>query len=205
MQTRGTAWIAPTLSRIFDPFFTTKRPGEGTGLGLAIVQGILSGHNGAVRVRSAPGKGTTFDLYFPLSEESPRKASPAGKIRRGADEEILLVDDEITVTDFAAKRLRLFGYRVNVFNDSSEALSAFDAEPSRYGAVVTDLTMPRMTGIELSRKIRASGSMIPIVIMTGYGRNLASAGGDAIKRCVVLNKPFVGDDLARALSRFFEG
>jgi PAS domain S-box-containing protein len=161
----------PTLSRIFDPFFTTKRPGEGTGLGLAIVQGILSGHNGAVRVRSAPGKGTTFDLYFPLSEESPRKASPAGKIRRGADEEILLVDDEITVTDFAAKRLRLFGYRVNVFNDSSEALSAFDAEPSRYGAVVTDLTMPRMTGIELSRKIRASGSMIPIVIMTGYGRN----------------------------------
>ena len=166
-----------TLRRIFDPFFTTKKPGEGTGLGLAIVQGIMAGHDGVIRVRSTPGKGTTFDLYFPVSGDVVANTASTATARRGAGEEILVVDDEPTVMDFAAKRLRLFGYRVNAFHDSREALEAFLSAPERFQAVVTDLTMPQITGIDLARKIRATGSMIPIVIMTGYGRNFVSSGG----------------------------
>ena len=192
-----------TLQRIFDPFFTTKKPGEGTGLGLAIVQGIMAGHNGFIRVRSTRDVGTTFDLYFPLSEETVTGSASPFSVRRGEGEEILLVDDEPSVVDFAAKRLRLFGYSVSAFHDSREALAAFEASGSRFKALVTDLTMPHLTGIDLARKVRASGSMIPIVIMTGYGRTIVGGGADAIPRCVVVNKPFVGDDLARALNQLF--
>jgi CheY-like chemotaxis protein len=105
--------------------------------------------------------------------------------------------------DFASKRLRLFGYSVTAFHDSREALAAFMSTPDRFQALVTDLTMPQITGVDLARKIRATGSMIPIVIMTGYGRNFVSSGGEAIPRCIVVNKPFVGEDLARALGQLF--
>ena len=191
------------LRRIFDPFFTTKKPGEGTGLGLAIVQGIMAGHEGVIRVRSTPGEGTTFDLYFPVSGEAVANTASTATARRGSGEEILLVDDEPTVMDFASKRLRLFGYSVTAFHDSREALAAFMSTPDRFQALVTDLTMPQITGIDLARRIRATGSMMPIVIMTGYGRNFVSSGGEAIPRCIVVNKPFVGEDLARALGQLF--
>jgi PAS domain S-box-containing protein len=191
------------LRRIFDPFFTTKQQGEGTGLGLSIVQGILASHQGFIHVSSAPGSGSRFDLYFPMTSDPVTEQAAAMPVHRGSLEEILVVDDEPTVTEFAAKRLRLFGYRTAEFNDSLKALAAFEAEPGRFKAVVTDLTMPQMTGIDLARRIRKQGSSVPIVIMTGYGRIIESAGSGAIARCVIVNKPFVGDDLARALNVLF--
>ena len=153
----GRGMTPTTLDRIFDPFFTTKQQGEGTGLGLSIVQGILAGHHGALRVRSSPESGSTFDLFFPLSNENARTSAPASPAPRGQMQEILVVDDESTVAAFVTARLQQLGYRVVTFRDPREALAAYQRDRSRFQAIVTDLTMPHMTGLELIHRTRALG------------------------------------------------
>ncbi len=190
-----------TLNRIFDPFYTTKGQGEGTGLGLAIVQGVVASHGGALAVRSTPQMGTTFELYFPLSSERPTSAAAPGPVARGIGQEVLVVDDEEQVSAFVAARLRQFGYRPTVFNDARQALATFDAAPSRFGAVITDLTMPHLTGLDVLHHIRSQSPLLPVLILTGYGRELTGEKLDATPHCAVLQKPFSGDDLARALSQ----
>jgi len=197
----GHGMDAATLKRIFDPFFTTKNPGEGTGLGLAIVQGILNDHHGAVRVQSTPGAGTTFELYFPCTGAPAAPTAAVVAPRRGRMQEILVVDDEPTVTEFLKKRLRLAGYTTSVFNNSPEAFAAFEAYPGRYEAIITDFTMPLMTGIVLAQRVRASGSMIPIIIMTGFGSGGTVTGVERIPHCLLVEKPFVGDELMIALDK----
>lgn len=195
----GAGMDAATLERIFDPFFTTKRQGEGTGLGLAIVQGIVASHGGALRVQSAPEKGTQFEIYLAVTQETSPLAAALPPVPHGAQQEIMIVDDERSVAAFAATRLQHFGYITTVFTDPRAALDAFVAAPQRFHAIVTDLTMPNLTGLELIKEIRAPGRMIPAVIMTGYGSDLVRASLDALPCCLVVQKPFSGEDLARAL------
>ncbi len=200
----GQGMTPATLNRIFDPFFTTKQQGEGTGLGLSIVQGILAGHHGALRVRSSPESGSTFDLFFPLSNENARAPAPPSPAPRGQMQEILVIDDESTVAAFVSARLQQFGYRVVIFRDPREALAACQSDSSRFQAIVTDLTMPHMTGIDLIQRIRALGREIPAVIITGYGRDAGGAKLAALPLCQVLYKPFSGEDLARVLNVVME-
>ncbi len=188
-----------TIDRIFDPFFTTKEQGQGTGLGLSIVQGILASHHGAVRVTSEPDRGTTFELYFPLSTDSATPPAAIGPAPRGEQQEILVVDDEPSVAAFLTARLQQLGYQVLTFSDPREALAAYRAAPSRFQAIVTDLTMPHLTGVDLIQKTRTLGRITPAVIITGYGRDAGGAKLAALPRCEVLQKPFSGDDLARVL------
>jgi CheY-like chemotaxis protein len=195
----GHGMTQTTIDRIFDPFFTTKQQGEGTGLGLSIVQGILASHQGALRVRSRPNSGSTFDLYFPLSTESARPAAPGGPAPHGEMQEILVVDDEPSVAAYVTARLQQLSYRVVTFGDPREALSACQAAPSRFQAIVTDLTMPHMTGVDLIQKIRAIGRIVPAVIITGYGRDAGGTKLAALPHCQMLYKPFGGEDLARIL------
>lgn len=195
----GSGMDASTLGRIFDPFFTTKPQGEGTGLGLSIVQGVVTGHQGAMRVRSSPGLGTSFEIYFPPSSETSSQPAPNSPVPRGAQREIIVVDDERSVANFVATRLHQLGYRPMMFCDPQAALNAFAAQPNRFQAIVTDLTMPRLTGADLIRQIRSRGWLIPAVIITGYRGDAVRANVKALPRCVVLPKPFSGDDLARAL------
>ncbi len=197
----GQGMDAATVDRIFDPFFTTKRQGEGTGLGLAIVQGIVAAHRGALRVRSTPKTGTIFEIYLAVTEEARPTAPDITPVPRGANEEVIVVDDERAVATFAATRLQQFGYSTTMFCEPRAALGAFTESPQRYVAIVTDLTMPHLTGLELIKQIRALGRMIPAVIVTGYGSDSIRANLDAIPRCIVLQKPFSGEDLARALHR----
>jgi PAS domain S-box-containing protein len=201
----GHGMTPATLDRIFDPFFTTKQQGEGTGLGLSIVQGILSGHHGALRVRSSPESGSVFDLFFPISNESARASTPPSPAPRGRMQEILVVDDESAVAAFVTARLQQLGYRVAAFRDPREALAAHQQNPSRFQAIVTDLTMPHLTGIELIQRIRALGHDIPAVIITGYGRDAGGAKLAALPVCEVLYKPFGGEELARTLNSVMEG
>jgi PAS domain S-box-containing protein len=196
----GHGMTPATLERIFDPFFTTKQQGEGTGLGLSIVQGILAGHHGALRVRSRPESGSTFELYFPLSTKTAQPPPPSGPAPRGAMQEVLVVDDEPSVAAYVTARLQQLGYRVIDFRDPREALAACQAAPSRFHAIVTDLTMPHMTGVDLIHRIRALGRVVPAVIITGYGRDAGGTKLAALPRCHVLYKPFGGEDLARTLS-----
>ena len=190
-----------TLDRIFEPFFTTKKPGEGTGLGLAIVRAIVVNHDGALRVRSVPEVGTTFELYFPASTDQPDPSAHPAPVPTGSNEEILVVDDERSVGSFVAVRLRQLGYRSVVFHDPAEALTAFQEEPRRFRAVITDLTMPHMTGVELIQQIRAGGPAIPAIIMSGYGQHLTDLPPGAVPHCAFIAKPFSGEDLGRLLDQ----
>ena len=197
----GQGMDARTLDRIFDPFFTTKRQGEGTGLGLSIVQGIVSAHNGALRVRSHPDTGTTFEVYLGLTADGHVTPSVEHSIPQGAKQEIMIVDDEQAVAKFAATRLRQIGYTTTMFFEPLVALAAFTASPQQYQAIVTDLTMPDLTGLELIKQIRAHGREIPAVIITGYGSESVRASLDALPCCIVVQKPFSGDELATALDQ----
>jgi PAS domain S-box-containing protein len=194
----GKGMDAATMERIFDPFFTTKEQGEGTGLGLSIVQGIVTTHHGAYRVQSTVGEGTVFELFFPLRWEQTITPPPAGAAPKGARQEILVVDDEPMVADYITLRLKRLDYAVTSFTDPRQALAACQAEPGRFQGIVTDLTMPHLTGVDLIRQIRGLGRVIPAVIVTGYGKG---ASVHQLPRCHMLYKPFTGEDLARALAQ----
>jgi PAS domain S-box-containing protein len=201
VRDNGRGMDPTTLGRIFDPFFTTKRQGEGTGLGLAIVQGIVAGHQGALRVRSEIDVGTTFEVYLPVTTEARKPAAPAAPAPRGNQQSVIVVDDEETVAHFVATRLRQLGYEPTVFCEPLDALHAFAATPHRFHALVTDLTMPHLTGADLVQQIRSRGWLIPAVIITGYGGDGVRGNLNTLPCCTLLQKPFSGDELARALDR----
>jgi len=194
-----------TLDRVFDPFFTTKRPGEGTGLGLAIVQGIVSSHNGELRVQSTVGVGTSFSLYFPIcSDPLPTPQTATDTIPLGNSEEILIVDDEPTIGAIVGTRLKQLNYRPTVFMDPMEALKAFNAAASRFSAVITDLTMPSMTGVDLVQAIRQTAGKLPVIVMTGYSQESVRSQLDVMPNCVVLQKPVDCDVIARTLGELLK-
>jgi two-component system cell cycle sensor histidine kinase/response regulator CckA len=199
---QGVGMDAATLERIFDPFFTTKAQGEGTGLGLSIVQGIVAGHHGAYRVRSTVGEGTAFELFFPLRWEQTVTAPAVGPAPKGSRQEILVVDDEPMVAEYITLRLKRLDYSITTCTDPRQALALCRADPARFHAIITDLTMPHLTGVELIRQIRLLGRVLPAVIVTGYGKG---ADIHQLPRCQMLYKPFSGEDLARTLAEILRG
>ncbi len=200
----GAGMEPAVLDRIFDPFFTTKEPGEGTGLGLAIVHGIVGAHKGGLHVRSAPGKGTSFDIVFPVSTEPKRASNPPLPTPTGDQQEILVVDDEAMVTDFVAMRLRKLGYRAQVFHDPRAALNALLLAPGRFAALITDLTMPHLSGVELIHRLQQQGVSLPTLIITGYNRNSGRADLASVPDIPILQKPFTGEELALAVHRVLQ-
>ncbi len=195
----GTGMDKATLARIFDPFFTTKRPGEGTGLGLSIVRGIVANHGAALHVSSRPGEGTRFEIYFPVSNQSLPTAGGARPPAPGMGREILVVDDEPTVASFVAASLRHHGYRTVIHHDPVRALEEFGASPSRFHGVVTDLTMPHLSGLDLIRQARTLSPGLPAIVITGFRRELDRDGSQLPTGVLVLVKPFGSTDLARTL------
>jgi PAS domain S-box-containing protein len=190
-----------TLGRIFDPFFTTKEMGSGTGLGLSIVQGIVANHGGALRVQSELGRGATFEVYLPETTENPSGPPPNETPRQGGGRRVLVVDDEPLVLNFVTAALRRSGYEVAVFGDSREALAAFLAAPERFDAIVTDMTMPKLTGLDLIQQVRAAGSAVPVILMSGFNKALGELRTELLGRTQLISKPFDAVDLAQALGR----
>ncbi len=188
-----------TLRRVFDPFFTTKQPGEGTGLGLAVVQGIVGTHGGGVLLESKPGVGTTFRVFLPATGRGEALANTMALPALGRREQILIVDDESSVGTFAGVRLEQLNYRVRVFQDPRRALAALRADPRAVDALVTDLTMPGLTGIDLIREMRAAGVLIPAVVVSGNAMAVGLEALQGLERVEVLEKPFSGEDLSRRL------
>jgi CheY-like chemotaxis protein len=160
---------AATLERIFDAFYTTKPVGEGTGLGLSMVHGILRGHGGAVTVTSAPGRGLTFELYFP---ETRQKADPRGEpgraVPRTSGRRVLYVDDEEALVLLATRVLARAGHSVTGFSDPARALAAFREQPDAIDILVTDLSMPLMSGVELARAVLDVRPHLPVLLTTGH-------------------------------------
>jgi PAS domain S-box-containing protein len=160
------------LDRIFEPFFTTKAANAGTGLGLSVVRGILKNHDAAISVYSEPGRGTRFNLYFPAVEERQQAVEPTNALPRpGRGERILYLDDEESLVVLAKRMLERMGYEVAGFNDSSKALEAFARAPRDFDLILTDLSMPGMSGMEVSRRMLQIRPDIPVLLATGYVRS----------------------------------
>jgi len=196
----GHGMDAATLERIFEPFFTTKPAGEGTGLGLSVVHGIVKEYGGVVTVESELGRGTSFTIYLPaLSVTEQRAPAPSADVPRGTGQCILFVDDEPVLGAAAQKMLERLGYRAVVFRSSEAALSAFEAAPHVYDALITDFTMPGMTGIELSRRLLAIRPGFPIIIASGSTGTLTNAEVRQLGIRELLSKPLSYASLARVL------
>jgi len=170
------AGIDPEIKdRIFDPYFTTKEVGKGTGMGLAIIHGIVKNYGGFISCASEPGKGTTFKVFLPvITQDMPDKEEildgfPAGH------EQILFVDDEALIADIAKELLEKLGYAVTVRKNSLEALETFSNQPEKFDLVITDHTMPRMTGTELARRMLKIRPDLPIILCTGYSSTTSEA------------------------------
>ncbi len=198
----GSGMEPAILDRIFDPFFTTKPPGEGTGLGLAVVHAIVEAHEGAITVESQRGQGSTFRVYLPVMEAdvAPVHAAPP-TITPGHNEEILLVDDEPPVLQIAQSLLVRLGYRVACFSRPVDAVTAVAANPSRFALVMTDLTMPNMTGLDVAQHVHKVRPDMPIILVSGMGGAMTNESARELGFQMLLAKPFEFSALAEAVAR----
>lgn len=194
------------IDHIFDPFYTTKGQGEGTGLGLSVTHGILQNHGGTIRVDSEPGKGATFHAYLPriVSLPETQMANQAPPVT-ASNARILFVDDEEDIVYSIGNLLRKLGYSVVATSHSKEALEIFRRAPNDFDLVITDLTMPYMTGERLSEEIQAIRKGMPIILCTGFGPNFRTlASGDAAQATgirEVIQKPFDRAEIVQAIQR----
>jgi PAS domain S-box-containing protein len=198
--------IPPDVAkRIFEPYFTTKKPGEGTGLGLAVVHGIVSGHGGAITVESAPGQGSTFHVYFPMIREEAvdeeRDSVPEVK----GSERILWVDDEAEMTAMTEQLLGRLGYEVVTKNNSVEALDLFKSDPYHFDLVVTDMTMPLMTGGEFAAAVLSIRPDTPVILCTGYSDMFSEEQARALGIRDFVIKPVNKSQLASIIRRALDG
>ena len=194
------------LDKIFEPYFTTKEVGKGTGLGLATVYGIVKEHQGDIMVDSEPGRGTMFTVYLPLMEPSADADTPAASSGPviGGSERILIVDDDDIVGRLEQQMLDRLGYRTTVRASSIEALEAFKAAPRSFDLVITDMSMPRLTGDRLAREMLAVRPDIPVVICTGFSERINHKKAKSMGLAGFLMKPVIGSELARIVRQVLD-
>jgi len=195
--------MAPEImERIFDPYFTTKDTGEGTGLGLSVAQGIVKAHGGTITVYSEPENGTTFHVYLPIIQEAEKaeKEESEAPLPTG-NERILFIDDEQTLVDLGHQMLERLGYEVVTKRSSIEALELFRAEPDRFDLVITDMTMPHMTGDKLAQELIKIRPDIPIILCTGHSRLVSEKKAKEIGIKAFVMKPILRRTIAETVRK----
>ena len=200
----GSGMTPETLNQIFDPFFTTKQPGEGTGLGLSVVHGIIKSHDGYITVESEPEKGTTFHVYLPRIKEEERSIDKETLPVTGGKERILIVDDEDMLVELNEQRLRRLGYEVVATTSSMEALAIFRKEPDTFDLVITDYTMPNLTGMDLAVELLKVRATVPIILCTGQSDTVSPEKAKEIGIRGFLMKPLANRELAQAVRRVLD-
>jgi len=189
-----------TMQRIFDPYFTTKPKGEGTGMGLSVVHGIVKSYNGDILVYSEIGKGTSFQIYFPVVDDNtPAERAADGKALPGGSEKIMIVDDEAVIIRITQKILENLGYRISAYSSSQKALNAFRAHPEEYDMIITDMTMPKMNGIQLTRAILSIRDDVPIILCTGFSDLVTRESIKSLGIKKLIMKPVLRENLALAV------
>jgi PAS domain S-box-containing protein len=193
------------IDKIFDPYFTTKKKDKGTGLGLSIVQGIIKSCHGHIHIYSEYGQGTEIHVYLPIMKESSgkRKIDQLSSIK-GGTEKILIVDDEESIVKMEKKMLERLGYRVTATNDSRKALEIFKANPEKFDLVITDMTMPYMTGIQLANEIKNTRIDTPIIICSGFSDQVNQDTYEEIGIQGYITKPVIKREMAQMIKEVFD-
>ncbi len=192
------------MDQIFDPYFTTKEVGKGSGMGLAVVHGIVKNHNGAIAVDSEMGKGAKFIILFPLTS---KKSVPEGKISQeipGGNENILFVDDEISIVKMVKRMFVRLGYKVETATTPQDALEQFSLDPDHFDLVITDMTMPQMTGVKLSEKLMDIREDIPIIICTGHSDLVDEKRAKNMGLAAYVMKPIDIQETAQTIRKVLE-
>jgi PAS domain S-box-containing protein len=197
----GIGMDAAIMERIFDPYFTTKELGVGTGLGLPVVQGIVKGHNGAISVYSEPGNGTTFNVYLPRIEGGGFTSATKREVFPPGSERILFLDDEKQMAELGEEMLAPFGYKVTAMTDSKEALEMFRANTGAFDLIITDMTMPVVTGKQFALEVKALRPELPIILCTGFSELINEIKARESGIDAFLMKPYSTGDLMRTIRR----
>jgi CheY-like chemotaxis protein len=199
VQDTGQGIDPDILDHIFEPFFTTKHRGEGTGMGLAVVHGIIASHGGAITVHSVPGHGTTFTVYLPQREALPGVAILTAADVPSGHERILFVDDEVALVNLGQALLTRLGYAVSGYTSSLEALHAFYEAPQRFDLVITDYTMPHLTGAGLAHALRCIRPDIPIILCTGFSHTMTAEKAQGLGINAFCLKPLSSQGLGQTI------
>ncbi len=196
IQDTGEGIPEDVRGNIFHPYFTTKEIGRGTGLGLSVVHGIVQSYNGVIDVASQPGRGTRFTVYIPVAQQPAADDKPQAEDLPTGNERILLVDDEPLLVEIGKKMLEMLGYEVIACQDAVDALNVFRKDPDAIDLVISDVTMPKMTGDALAKALLEIDQRLPIILCTGFSDKLSEAGAAAIGVKEFLMKPVVVKELA---------
>ncbi|MBE0621171.1 MAG: PAS domain S-box protein [Burkholderiales bacterium] len=204
VRDNGSGMDEATLARIFEPFYTTKPMGKGTGLGLAVVHGIVQSHGAGIEVKSVPGAGTTFRIYFPAVEAlAPAATAPAAEGARahGQGRRILYVDDDEAIVFLMTRLLERQGYHVSGYTDPVEALEAVRAQPDAFDLAVTDYNMPGMSGLEVAQALKEMRADLPVALASGYITEELRAQAPAAGVLELVYKPNTVDELYDVIAR----
>jgi len=201
VKDNGCGMESNVLERIFDPFFTTKDINKGTGLGLSVVHGIVKSSGGAITVDSKSGEETTFNLYFPRTENITKENGRAIELIFGNSESILVVDDEKSLVNLMVRTIGNLGYTVTGTTSCNEALKMFRDEPDKFGLVITDKTMPEMTGIEMAEQLTQLRPELPIILCTGSRGTVDPEKVKAAGIRKVVMKPFDKQEFSTVISK----
>jgi CheY-like chemotaxis protein len=200
VKDEGCGMDAAVLGRIFEPYYTTKEQGKGTGLGLSVIHGIIKNHRGDITVASSLEKGTTFQVNLPIIEnaEVVTEFEPSNGAAKG-NERILLIDDEEQIISMEQQMLENLGYQVTALTDSVEALDEFAKQPQNFDLVITDMTMPHMTGDELAQKLLDIKPDIPVILCTGFNEDITEEKALSMGIQKFVMKPVIKNDLATSI------
>jgi CheY-like chemotaxis protein len=193
------------LDRIFDPYFTTKEVGEGSGIGLSVVYGIVKSYDGAISVDSEYGKGTTFNVFLPVVEKEPAFEEETDTTMPTGYERILFVDDEESIADMTGQMLKRLGYTVTVKTSSMDTLETFRAQPDNFDLIISDMSMPGITGDKLAKELQTVRPNIPIILCTGYSERINDEKAKSIGVRALVMKPIVKNELAKTIRKVLDG
>jgi PAS domain S-box-containing protein len=197
--------IAPeNIESIFEPYFTTKAPGEGTGMGLATVFGIVKQYGGEIMVESRVNKGSTFNVYLPVTKKLTEAEPYQKEELPSGNERILVIDDELPIAKMSSQILQRLGYHVNIRTSSIEAMNFFRAKPKDFDLVITDMTMPNMTGDKLTGELMKIRSDIPVILCTGYSKKISEETAKDIGIKAFVYKPIVKADFAKTVRKVLD-